>query len=556
VIAGRTGPARSPASIDPRILFAIVTAAGDARTAHAVHSNTVNDSERHLIMHRLSRLIVCLLFIATVFTVFAAAAHAAKRNVVVFVTDDQSPDTGCYGNPVLKTPNLDAIAADGTLYRYAFCTTASCSASRSVILTGLHNHANGQYGHQHHFHKMSSYDNILSLPVIMEAAGYRTARCGKYHVAPEAVYKFQQKIPGSSRSPVQMADNCKSLIEDDSDKPFFLYIATSDPHRGGGKADELPHKPDRFGNPRPGKSYPGITEIVYDPKDVIVPGFLPDTPTCRAEIAQYYQSCSRIDQGLGRLVQILKDAGKWDDTLFIYMADHGIAMPGAKTTVYEGGMHSPLIVRNPYVAKRGVKSDAMISWIDITPTVVDFAGALDDKGKVRSSVLGKVDDLNNRTQRSDPQRTRDTKPGTFHGRSFLPTVDGEKVTGWDEVNASHTFHELQMYYPMRVVRERKWKLIWNIAHPLPFPFASDLWAAPTWQAQWAKGMDAPYGAKTVGTYVQRPEFELYDLENDPHEGDNLADSEQYREVLERLKGKLKAFQKRTDDPWIMKWSYE
>jgi N-sulfoglucosamine sulfohydrolase len=481
-------------------------------------------------------------------------AAAAKRNVVLFVTDDQSQDMGCYGNQVVKTPNMDALAADGTRFRYAFCTTASCSASRSVILSGLHNHANGQYGHQHHYHKFNAYDNIVSLPVYLSHAGYRTARCGKYHVAPEAVYKFETVIPGPTRSPVVMADNCEAFLKEESDDPFFLYICTSDPHRGGGTADELPYKPDRFGNPRPGQSYPGVTEVVYDPKDVIVPGFLPDTPTCRAEIAQYYQSISRIDQGLGRLIEILKQAGNWDDTLLIYIADHGIAMPGAKTTLYDGGMISPCLVRNPYLTNRGVVSDAMISWVDLAPTIVDFAGALDPQtGQVKQAVLDKIP---RNASRTDPQTTRDTRPGRFHGRSFLSVLDEEQPEGWDAAYASHTFHEIQMYYPMRVVRERRYKLIWNIAYPLPFPFASDLWAAPTWQAQYKIGRNAPYGAKTVGSYIQRPEFELYDLKNDPHEGKNLAGDPQHAELLKQMKAKLKQFQKQTADPWIMKWSYE
>ena len=484
-----------------------------------------------------------------------SAAMAAKRNVVLMVTDDQSPDMGCYGNGVIQTPNMDKLADDGTRFTFSFCTTASCSASRSVILTGLHNHANGQYGHQHHYHKFSAFDNIVSLPVYLNHAGYRTARCGKYHVAPETVYKFDTVIPGPSRSPVVMANNCRALIEAKSDKPFFLYFCTSDPHRSGGVAEELPYKPNRFGNRGPNaRPYPGINEVVYDPKDVIVPGFLPDTPTCRAEIAQYYQSVSRIDQGLGRLIEILKEAGRWEDTLFIYISDHGIAMPGAKTTLYEGGMRSPCLVRNPYERKRGVVCTAMISWVDLTPTILDFAGALDAKsGRVKGDVLARV--APNRA-RTDPQTSRVTKPGTFHGRSFLSLLDQETAEGWDVEYASHTFHEIQMYYPMRVVREDRYKLIWNIAHPLPFPFASDLWAAPTWQAQYKQGMDAPYGARTVGTYIHRPEFELFDVRYDPHEAANLANDPQHRGLLARMKAKLKAFQLRTNDPWKMKWDYE
>ncbi len=484
----------------------------------------------------------------------APAALPAERNIVVFVTDDQSPDFGAYGNLALKTPSMDSLAEAGTRFTNAFCTTASCSASRSVILSGLHNHTNGQYGHQHGPSKFSSFDNVIGLPVYMAAAGYRTARCGKYHVAPEAVYQFETVIPGNTRNPHQMANNCRRFIEESSDKPFFLYFATSDPHRGGGFAEELPYVPDRFGNPAPGKNYEGIEEVTYDPDEVIVPPFLPDTPTARAELAQYYQSVARIDQGLGRLIEILKDAGKWENTLIIYMADHGIAMPAAKTTLYEGGMRSPLLVRDPYASRRGLVNDALISWVDITPSVLDFGGALErSSGRVKDAVLNRVQPNN---ARSDPQTNPEVTPGVFHGRSFIPIVGEESAEGWDEVYASHTFHEIQMYYPMRVLRERKYKLIWNIAHPLPFPFASDLWRAPTWQAQYKQGMDAPYGTRTVGSYIHRPEFELFDLESDPWEARNLAGDPGHKDVLERMKAKLRAFQERTGDRWARKWIYE
>ena len=493
-------------------------------------------------------------FTSLIFLLYCLSlAQAAKRNVVLFVTDDQSPDFGAYGNLALKTPSLNALAADGTLFKNAFCTTASCSASRSVILSGLHNHANGHYGHQHSYHKFSSYGNLISLPVYLSHGGYRTARCGKYHMAPESIYKFGHTIPGNSRSPMEMAENSKAFLAEDSEKPFFLYICTSDPHRGGGSANELPYKPDRFGNPKPGsKGYPGIKEVIYDPAKVNVPGFLPDTPTCRAEIAQYYQSVSRVDQGIGRLIEILKKTGKWEDTLFLFIADHGIAMPGAKTTLYEGGMRSPCLVRNPYLSKRGIATDAMVSWVDLAPTILQFANVLDDKGKLTSPTAQSLGIAKIKGE----QNGRELTPGKFHGRSFLSVLDKEKTIGWDQVNASHTFHEITMYYPMRVVRERRYKLIWNIAHGLPYPFASDLWAAPTWQAQWKQGMSAPYGAKTVRSYIHRPAFELYDLQEDPHEGNNLANSSKHVELLARLKKKLKAFQEQTNDPWVMKWRYE
>ncbi|MEM1355172.1 MAG: sulfatase [Planctomycetota bacterium] len=477
----------------------------------------------------------------------APLAQAAPRNIVVIVTDDQSQTLGCYGDPIAKTPNIDALAADGTLYRNAFATTASCSASRSVILTGLHNHANGQYGHTHHFHKFQSYDNVISLPRYLSAAGYRTAQIGKLHVLPLEVYDFDQTLSGADHSVYRMAENSRAWIEADSDQPFLLYLATSDPHRGGGFANDLPHAPDRFGNP----SNPGEHEVLYDPAQVPVPGFLPDSPQSRAELAQYYQSQSRIDRGVGHLVQILKDAGKYDETLILYFADHGMAFPGAKTTVYDGGLRAPMIVRNPYSDQRGIESDAMVSWVDLTPTILDFAGLLNEQGRVRQDLLQKIKPV-----RLNNQRNRDLRPGLLHGRSFLGTVAQEQTQGWDFIAGSHTFHEVQMYYPMRVVQDRRYKLIWNIAHHQPFPFASDLWASKTWQAQLARGNDAPYGKWTVQSYQHRPEFELYDLQNDPYEGNNLADDPDHAELLEQMKQRLKQMQRETHDPWVMKWEYE
>lgn len=496
-------------------------------------------------------LLFCLLLSLFCNVVRADKTDSARaiRNVVLFVTDDQSPDLGCYGNNVVQTPNMDALAAYGARFTRAFCTTASCSASRSVILTGLHNHANGHYGHLHDFHKFGSYHWVQTLPVMLGRAGYRTARIGKHHNGPEEVYLFESKLPGGARSPYVMADNCKPFIEAQDDRPFFLYFATSDPHRGGGDANDLPHKPNRFGNRPNGQAYPHIDEVVYDPKDVIVPPFLPDTDTCRAEIAQYYQSISRIDQGLGRLMQILKDAGKWENTLVIFTSDHGMAFPGAKTTVYEGGMHVPFIVRNPELDEQGTTNDAMISFVDITPTILDWAGALDNSTGAAKPEIAKLTHFRQ-------QKLRRPQPYVFHGRSILPVLENPPSDGWDEVYASHTFHEIQMYYPMRVARGSRFKLIWNIAHPLPFPFASDLWAASTWQAQYKQGMDANYGQRTVGEYIHRPEFELFDLEKDPQESTNVSDDPQYAEILSEMKRKLKTFQRKTDDPWILKWNYE
>lgn len=501
-----------------------------------------------------------LLFLFISILPCSAVLFAAERNVIFIITDDESPTLGCYGDPVAVTPAIDAIAADGTRFDHAFATTASCSASRSVVMSGLHNHRNGQYGHQHSYHKFSSWHNVVSLalPRVMANEGYRTGQCGKYHVAPEEVFRFENYIPGNGRNAVEMAVNCKDFITDESsDKPFFLYFATSDPHRGGGKdkTSERELKPDLFGNKPNDGAFPGVKEVFYKPEDVVIPHFLPDTPETREELAQYYQSCSRVDQGVGRLVEILKSAGLYDKTLIVFTADHGMAFAGGKTTVYEGGLNVPFVVRNPYEKNRGVISNAMISHIDITPSLLDFAGGLDPATNAPRNWVNPEKYWKKREYADrDNRGPRDLK--SYQGKSWISILGDPQAAHWDTIFASHTFHEIQMYYPMRVVRDSKYKLIWNIAHQLPYPFASDLWAASSWQAQFRNSLDAPYGKKTVGEYINRAKFELYDIEKDPHESKNLALDREYNEVLLKYQAKLKTLQKEMRDPWIMKWDYE
>ena len=492
---------------------------------------------------------------------FFDAAHAAEKNVLFIITDDESPTLGCYGDPFAVTPAIDAIAKDGLIFRNAFATTASCSASRSVVMSGLHNHRNGQFGHQHHFHKFASFHDVLrlSLPRVMARAGYRTAHIGKYHVAPEPVYHFETYLKGNGRNAVEMAEKSRAFITNRADeRPFFLYFATSDPHRGGGKDQDSSRelKPDLFGNKPHNGAFPGVKEIFYDPAKVSVPHFLPDTLDTREELAQYYQSCSRIDQGVARLVEILKESDLYASTLIVFTSDHGMAFAGGKTTVYEGGLRVPMVVRNPYQAKRGVESFALVSHVDITPTLLDFAGGLDHNTNAPVKMIDADAFWEERGEALMENRDGNMPFDHYHGKSWLHCLANPHESHHDTIFASHTFHEIQMYYPMRVVRDDKYKLIWNIAYPLPYPFASDLWAASSWQAQWAKGVDAPYGNMTVGRYVHRPQFELFDMYKDPHESTNLAESESHQEVLEQYKAKLKKMQAEMDDPWIMKWDYE
>ncbi|TPN86245.1 sulfatase family protein [Aquimarina algicola] len=444
-----------------------------------------------------------------------------RPNIILFVADDHGTDAlGAYGNPIIKTPNLDQLAKEGTKFNNAYCTSASCAASRSVILSGLFGHATGSYGHVHDYHHFSTYDTIKSLPVLLDKVGYETVRIGKYHVAPEKVYQFNTVLKANPRNTVEMAEKCADVLK--ADKPFFLYFCTDDPHRGHPFEPNQWDTPNNFGNKKEG--YLGVETVTYNPKDVLVPDFLPDTKQTREEIAEYYQSVSRIDQGFGKLMQMLHETGKAKNTIVIYISDNGMAFPGAKTTVHEPGIKLPCIIKDPTKTEKDITSNAMISWVDLTPTILDMA---------------KIDyDVN-----------------AFHGKSFYDIIGKKAVKGWDEIYASHTFHEITMYYPMRVVRNNNYKLIWNIAHRLEYPFASDLWASSTWQSVYRNNVEY-FGNKKVKDYLFRPEFELYDLEKDPNETNNLANEETFKEVLETMKSKLKSFQSKTKDPWMIMWSHD
>jgi N-sulfoglucosamine sulfohydrolase len=187
-------------------------------------------------------------------------------------------------------------------------------------------------------------------------------------------------------------------------------------------------------------------------------------------------------------------------------------------------MRLPCIIKFPGIKSKGIVNNAMINWTDLAPTILDMVG---------------VDN---------------TKFG-FHGRSFKNILDQTNPVGWDEIYASHTFHEITMYYPMRVCQERQYKLIWNIAWRLEYPFSTDLWASSTWQSVYRNKIDY-FGKRKVSDYLFRPEFELYDMIKDPSEIHNLAGDKTYLVILESLKQKIKTFQKNTSDPWYIMWNHE
>lgn len=457
----------------------------------------------------------CLLSLALLLAL-ALPATAAPKNLVLLVADDLGLQVGCYGDSIAKTPNIDALAKSGTRFTNGFASVASCSPSRATILTGLPTHACGQYGLAHATHNQHSFRNVRGLPALLAPAGYRSGVIAKLHVQPKEVYPFDVEVQNNGRNPAQIATEVRKFIADSGEKPFFLLVGFTDPHRAAkGFAND-------------GKYPADVPAVKFDAKTVPVPYHLPDQPEVRAELAEYYQSVARLDDGVGRVMKVLEEAKKLDDTLVIFLSDNGIPFPGAKTTLYDSGVRLPLIVRKPG-QKSGVVSSAMVSWTDLVPTVLDWCG-------VKPEPAGKKDVA---------------RPG----KSFLPIVEQEKAEGWDVVFGSHQFHEVTMYYPMRMVRTRQYKYILNLAHPLEYPSASDLWGSDAWQGVLKRG-DKLMGSREVAAFLHRPKEELYDLTADPNELKNLAGDPAHAKALADLRAKLADWREKTNDPWLIKDKHE
>ncbi len=237
-----------------------------------------------------------------------------------------------------------------------------------------------QYGLAHADHNFHCRPFVKGLPVLLKEAGYRTLLAGKHHVIPDEQFAYEKSANGkiNLRNTVQLAERVEEFLKEPDERPFFVYYCPIDPHRAA----------KGWGNEG---TYPGVVEQIFKPSDIVVPPFLPDNSVVREDLAGYYQAISRADAGLGRVLQALENTGHTDDTLVMVLSDNGPPFPGAKTTVYDAGVHLPLVVRKPGQERRGEVADGMVSWVDIVPTVLEWTGAKGPKYKLHGrSFLGDV----------------------------------------------------------------------------------------------------------------------------------------------------------------------
>ncbi|KAF2480921.1 alkaline-phosphatase-like protein [Neohortaea acidophila] len=453
-----------------------------------------------------------------------SASKKGHKNVLLIVADDLGLYLGCYGTPKIQTHAIDTLADEGTRFTNAFASTASCSGSRSTIYTGLHTHQNGQYGLEggrNHFH---TYEWVETAPLLFNTLGYQTGIIGKVHVGIPSTYSWEVREESDSRDTRWVSQRAAAFFDKalETDRPFHLTIGWRDPHRDNTRED--------FGNQRQEVIDAGLQGPGYSTKDVEIKEYMTDLPEVRTELVNYYNSITRMDWGTGWILEALQKRGLDKSTLVVFVSDNGAPFINSKTTMYESGIRLPLIIRQPG-QKAGVVNPNMVSFLDILPTCLAWAG--------------RKDDLKTPISYRSPKRL---------GDSILPILNASEILPahkWKQhVFGSHTFHEVSNYWPTRYLRTHRYKYHRNIAYKLDFPFAGDLYYSLSWEGY--RNQDGPVkiGKRPLQDYIFRTPESLYDLEKDPEEVHNLAYEDEYQDLVKEFRGKMEAWQYETRDSWL------
>ncbi|XP_059470427.1 N-sulphoglucosamine sulphohydrolase isoform X1 [Neocloeon triangulifer] len=456
--------------------------------------------------------------------------ESANKNVLLIVADDGGFQMGAY-NSMCITENLDKLAKKSLIFDNAFTAVSSCSPSRSAILTGEPNHQNGMYGLHQGVHHFQSFDQIQSLPKILSKRKIATGIIGKKHVGPADVYPFDFAHTEENNSIMQVGRNItkikilvREFLAKSKKDPFFLYVAFHDPHRCGHTNPEYGQFCEKFGNGEPGMGLiKDWSPIYYQPDEITppdLPYFIPFTRAAQEDVAAQFTTMSRLDQGVGLIMKELQSAGVDGSTLVIYTSDNGIPFPSGRTNLYDPGLSEPMLIHSPLHRKRqGKVTYSMTSLLDVTPTILDWFGI--------------------------------EKPSQLTGRSLLPLLTDEPEED-RPIFASHTNHEVTMYYPMRAVRTKRYKLIHNLNYKMPFPIDQDFFISQTFQDMLnrTRNKEPLNWYKTLQNYYYRPEWELFDLRLDPEEYYNVANKKSYKKIFDDLKTQLWQWQNATNDPWL------
>ena len=481
------------------------------------------------------------------------------------LADDGGFEYSTWGNNVTGATHVPGLAAKGLTLDQAHTSVSSCSPSRSAILTGLPIHQNGMYGLNQYPGNFESNSDITSLPNILNEAGYKTGIIGKYHVSPVPNYNFTYGLSSEhcwagaighqlngntgldlcnapynevARNITSMKLRARQFLQEiEPEKPFFLYVGFGDCHRCGFKST-IGSFCEFYGSPEHGQgSIPDWKPVFFKPEEVIVPPFLPDNADVRADLAGQYTAVRRMDDGIGLILAELELAGVAEDTLVMFFSDNGVPFPSGKTNLNtKQGMGEPFIVYSPDQpsSTRGNRSSEVVSSLDFVPTILDWTNI-----------------------KYPENATAGNSKATLTGKSMLPILYGlpehtQTDTPPRRAFASHNYHSLYAYYPTRAVHEGDYRFVHNIASDLSFGILEDVYGTSTWKRivnDSASGQPTGW-VYNYSSYKHRPEFELYDLRNDPLSLSNLAAEPEHKTLSDRLYQVLLKWRAETHDPWL------
>jgi N-sulfoglucosamine sulfohydrolase len=461
------------------------------------------------------------LSLLTALTLNAAAQDASVKssmkplNILLITADDLNFDSlgtnGCKVPGI--TPNLDQLAADGMKFNHAHVNIAVCQPSRQTLMTGRFPHTNGALG----FDPID--ENVPTLQEQLRAAGYLNGILGKEkHLQPMARYCWDLVATekdladglGIGRSGEKYHSYTKTFLEKSAaeNKPFFLMANLHDPHRPfAGSQQELEAW---------GKNLPKFTRQIKE-DEVSVPGFLPELPEIKKEIAEYYTSVYRCDQIVGEVLRALREAGQEENTLVMFLSDNGIAVPFAKSNCYLHSTRTPWMARWPGKIKAGsTDSKHLISSIDFMPTVLDVLG------------LKQVEGMN--------------------GKTFLPLLESEPQEGRKYAFTEYHRTHARAAFPMRAVHTEDYGYLINFWAGRTKPMRMDSTNGRTFSAMQEGGKEDPEIAARVKLFEHRVLEEFYDFEHDPDGLNNLIDSPEHQEEIQELRDALISQMKLTNDP--------
>jgi arylsulfatase A-like enzyme len=438
------------------------------------------------------------LMIAAVATPGLSAGYAKslvgqkrKPNMVVFLSDDHGClDTPVYGGKVVKTPTMQRLADNGMLFDHAFIASPACGPSRAALLSGLMPARNGAEPN----HTLPRPETQIMVE-LLQKQGYEVVAFGKV-----AHGRKHPQMVGFDHWQDARREQITELVRKffksrTSDRPLCLMVGDHRPHVAW------------------------IKESTYDPDQVVLPEHFVDTEETREHWARYLTDVTGMDATMGEVDRMAREHFGTDDYLFMYSADHGAQWPFGKWNLYDAGIRTPMIFRWPGKIKSGVRTDAMVSWVDLMPTLIDFAGG--------------------------------TVPENIDGKSFADVLLGKSDTHRDVIYTTHSGDGVMNVYPIRAVRTRQFKYIRNLRPDCYHSNHSDIQRRDGAGAYWDSWDEAakndPKAAAVVAKYYQRPAEELYDLSNDATEQNNLENNPEYTEQTNQMSAMLDEWMKEQAD---------